>query len=387
MLKRELNLPISHDFLLLGPRQTGKTTLVSESFNRKTTQVYNLLQSEQFTRFVSNPGLLKEEIFALPKEITHIFIDEVQRVPELLNEVQYLIDQRIPQKFILSGSSARKLKRGRGNLLAGRVWAFNLYPLTFQEIHKTKLTEILTYGTLPKVVTSKLPQEKNETLRSYVEVYLKEEIEAEALSRNIGGFIRFLSIAAQSNGELINFSNIARDTGISSVTVKEYFKILEDTLIGSFLFPFSYSERKKHKLSPKFYLFDTGILRALHRKLSLEILPMTFEFGMYFESWIINEVIRINSYLRKDWNLSFLRTAKDVEVDLIIETPKGKIIAVEIKSKPNPIAQDYEAGFKALRSLTPKIKCYCVCACDRPRLTEGVEILPYDHFFKLLREL
>ena len=377
MLARELNLPKTHDIILLGPRQTGKTTLVSESYDKISTRVYNLLQSEQFTRFIANPAILREEVLALPKEISHVFIDEVQRVPELLNEVQFMIDSKIPQKFILSGSSARKLKRGKGNLLAGRMWAYNLYPLTFQEMGKSRLIDILTYGTLPGVVTTDLTQEKNETLRSYVDVYLKEEIEAEALSRNIGGFIRFLSIAAQSNGELINYSNIARDTGISSVTVKEYFKILEDTLLGGFIFPFSYSERKKHKFSPKFYLFDTGVLRA----------PMTFEFGMYFESWIINEVIKINNYLRKDWNISFLRTANDVEVDLIIETPRGKVIGVEIKSKPNPIAQDYESGFRALKNIASNPLCYCVCTGEMPRTSDGVEILPYSHFFQFLRNL
>jgi predicted AAA+ superfamily ATPase len=207
----------------------------------------------------------------------------------------------------------------------------------------------------------------------------------EALSRNIGGFIRFLSIAAQCNGEQINFSNIARDVGLSDVTVKEYFKILEDTLLGTFLMPFAHSERKRHKLSPKFYFFDTGVLRATQKKLSLRIEPQTFEFGSYFETWIINEVRRISEYSRKDLEMSFLRTANNVETDLVITFPDGRVWAIEIKSKKDPIAKDFVSGFEALLAVAPEARCICVCSGDRARKVAGYDVIPYAEFFKELR--
>lgn len=386
MLKRELNLPRTQHFFLIGPRQVGKTTLIKESFAEEDRQIYNLLLSDLYSKYKAEPELFRQEVFAISKKISWIVIDEVQRIPEILNEVQFLIDRGIDQKFIITGSSARKIKRGRGNLLGGRAWALNLFPLSFQEMGSlNKLTDILTYGSLPHIVTSNSDIERQEFLRSYVEVYLKEEIELEALSRNIGGFIRFLSIAAQSNGEQLNFTNIAKDVGISSVTAKEYFKILEDTLLGFFLLPFDLSERKKHKTSPKFYFFDTGVLRATQKKLSLAITSNTFEFGNYFETWIINECMKISSYLRKDLSFSFLRTTADVEVDLIIQCPSGQILAVEIKSKKTPDKRDFESGFLAIKSLVPKAECICVCTGESQRAVNGYKVMHYSDFFELLR--
>jgi predicted AAA+ superfamily ATPase len=387
MLKRELNIPKSNSFFLFGARQSGKTTLIRNSFKSEELAEINLLQTETYSQFVSKPDRLREEVWALSEKISHVLIDEAQRVPDLLNEVQYLIDKGVPQKFILTGSSARKLKRGRANLLGGRAWSFELFPLTFLEVPKpVTLNQILSTGTLPaNILTDK--DSAKENLRAYTQMYLQQEIEAEALSRNIGGFIRFLEVAAQCNGEQINFSNIARDVLLSSVTVKEYFKILEDTLLGRFLPALNHSERKKFKTSPKFYFFDTGVLRSLQKRLNTDIRPQTFEYGNYFETWVINEVVRISHYLRKDLSLSFLRTAADVEVDLIITTPSGEMIAVEIKSKDTPIELDYEAGFNAIRLINQKVKKICVCTAERSRKINDVEILPYQEFFKLIRSL
>ena len=385
IVQRELKLPESKSFFIFGPRQTGKTTLINSIF--PDAKEYNLLFSEDYTRFVAMPHLFREEVFALKKETHTIFIDEIQRVPALLNEIQYLLDKKVEKQFILSGSSARKLKRGQANLLGGRVWTYNLYPLTLKEMGNAfSLVSSLSYGTLPINVITKDEFEIHENLRAYVDVYLKEEIEAEAISRNIGGFIRFLSIAGQTNGEQINYSKIARDVSISSVTVREYFKILEDTLIGFFLLPFSYSERKKHKIAPKFYFFDTGVLRALQKRLNVPVAPQTFEFGNYFETWVINEAQRISSYERKDFSFSFLKTAANVEVDLIIETP-SQTIAVEIKSRSNPTKLDFESGFKAIKRMVPNARCICVCTAESPRLVDSYEVLPYRDFFQLLRTL
>lgn len=387
LLRREINLPNQHSFFLFGARQTGKTSLIQESFNKSATRSYNLFLTDHYSRFAADPGRLREEIASLPSSINYVFIDEVQRVPELLNEVQYLLDQKIPQHFILTGSSARKLKRGKANLLAGRAWAFDLFPLTQAELPQGyPLSRTLAFGTLPPNVVARDDVERRENLKAYVEVYLKEEIEMEALSRNIGGFIRFLAIASQSNGEQLNFSNISRDVGVSDVTVKEYFKILEDTLLGFFHMPFSFSERKRHKLSPKFYFFDTGVLRSAQKKLRLELQPHSFEFGNYFETWVINEVKRISSYLRKDLELSFLRTSSGVEVDLIITFPDGCTWAVEIKSKKTPIEADFAAGFKAALAVCPKARCLCVCPGEYPRKIGPFEILPYQQFFDELRQ-
>jgi predicted AAA+ superfamily ATPase len=389
MLTRQLKLPESNHFFLFGPRQVGKTTLIKESFSIAETKIYNLLLSDIYSKFKSQPELFRQEVLALPDEVKWIVLDEAQRVPELLDEVQALIDGGLEKYFIITGSSARKIKRGQANLLGGRAWALNLYPLSVSEFDLTKvdLATILTYGTLPGVFTAKTVLEKTELLRAYVEVYLREEIELEALSRNIGGFIRFLSIVAQTNGEQINYSNVGKDVGISSVTVKEYYKILEDTLIGSFLFPFEFSERKKHKISPKFYLFDTGVLRSAQKRLSLEVSANTFEYGNYFETWVINEAIKISSYLRKDFVFSFLRTVNNVEVDLVIQTPSGKTLAVEIKSKKTPDERDFQSGFDAIKTLVKDVKCLCVCTGENKRLVGDCEVVHYSEFFRMLKSI
>ncbi len=388
MLKRELNLSKTHSYFIFGARQTGKTTLVRCSFNEAALKIYNLLLTREYARFAANPGTIREEILALPTTVSHVLIDEVQKVPDILNEIQALIDEGVPQHFILTGSSARKLRRVKANLLGGRAWSFNLFPLTVHELDReVNLSECLSYGTLPLNITTPDSLVKSENLRSYIDVYLKEEIEAEAISRNIGGFIRFLQVAAQANGEQLNYSNVGRDVGMSSVTTKEYFKILDDTLIGMFLFPFAYSERKKHKTSPKFYFFDTGVLRALQGRLSVDVEPRSFEFGNYFETWVINEVVRISSYLRKDLRLSFLRTANNVEVDLIIQTPRDQIYAVEIKSKETPISLDFESGFAAIKKIAPRVRCLCVCTGKSARIVDGYEVLPYLDFFRMVRGL
>ena len=381
MLTRAIKLSKSHSLFLFGARQTGKTTLVTQQFSPTKTKTYNLLITSEHLRLAANPNLFREEILALSSKITHVFVDEVQRVPDLLNEVQVLITGGAPQKFILTGSSARKLKRNNANLLGGRALTYMIFPLTIGEIGEHfDLDLTLQFGSLPHIFNAKSETEKAQLLRSYTEVYLKEEIEAEALTRNIGGFIRFLSVAAQTNTEMCNFANIARDVQLNPVTTKEYFKILEDTLIGQFLLPFHGSERKRHKLSPKFYFFDTGVVRAIEQRLTAPLQNKTFEYGKYFESWVINEVFRFNRYADKDWKLSFLRTANDVEVDLIIETPRGKTYAIEIKSKPVPTLLDFQSGFKAILALVPNAKCLCICTGGESRLVGGYQVLPWRAF-------
>jgi predicted AAA+ superfamily ATPase len=386
MFARELTIPNDRHFFLLGPRQVGKSSLIDAQFSAASTLKINLLSASDLVKYSSDFSVLTKEVLKLSSSTSHIFIDEIQKAPELLNEVQLLLDRDVPQKFILTGSSARKLRRANSNMLGGRAWSLSLFPLTLAELGShLELETLLAFGSLPPIVNERRDEDRAQSLRGYLDTYLEQEIKAEAVTRNLSGFIRFLAVAAQANGEQINFTAIARDTQLGRDSVREYFTVLEDTLIGQFLLPFHHSERKRHKTSPKFYFFDTGVLRGIQRKLTAPLQSGTFEFGNCFETFFINEVIRINSYLRKDWKLSFLRTENDVEVDLIIETPRGEVIGIEIKSKVIPHKTDFYSGFLALRAVHKNAKFICAHTGERPLLVEGVDALPYTEVLNLLR--
>ncbi len=233
------------------------------------------------------------------------------------------------------------------------------------------------------------PEIQNDILRSYVDTYLKEEIQEEAVVRNIGTFLRFLSQAGFESGNILNYSNVARQAGTTSTTVKEYFQVLEDTLIGSFLLPFSKSRRHRIGGHPKFYLFDNGIQRTLTKRLTVALEAGTPDYGNAFESWILQEVIRLSDYHQKDFEFSYHRTEAGAEVDLVIETPRNKFIAVEIKSSTNPVEADFRSGFKSLRGelgkkLGKSVECICVCRAPFSRESESTLILPWSEFFKKL---
>lgn len=389
MIARELVPPNHRSFFLFGPRQVGKSSLVGATFRPETTFAINLLTSSSLVKYSAGQDTLIKEVSKLGPEISHVFIDEIQKIPDLLNEVQALIDRKIPQKFILTGSSARKLRRSpASNLLGGRAWSLYLHPLTTSELGELfSLEQVLAFGALPSIYSEKNDLDRAQSLRGYIDTYIEQEIKAEAITRNLSGFIRFLSVAAQCNAEQINFSAIARDTQLGRDSVREYFSVLEDTLIGRFILPFHHSERKRHKTSPKFYFFDTGVLRSVQRRLNAPPQPGSFEYGNYFETFFINEVLRINAYLNKDWIVSFLRTENDAEVDLVIQTPREEVIGIEIKSKPIPHKTDFYSGYLALKAVQPKARFYCAHCGDRPLLVEGLEALPFMDVLKLLREL
>ncbi len=371
---------------MFGPRQTGKTRLVNASYAEDRLRTYELLKTDEYMRLAAHPALFRQEVQALSSKITHVFVDEVQRLPALLNEVHLLIESGVPQRFILTGSSARKLKRSQANLLAGRAWTLRLHPLTHVEIGETfSLEKALSAGTLPRIYLEPDSHAAQQFLRSYVETYLKEEIEAEAILRNTGVFLRFLLQASHENGKLLNYASIARETGTTHPTVKEYYKILEDTLLGVFLLPFHKSPRKRLGQHPKFYFFDTGVLRALQKKLTLELQSGTFEYGQLFETWMITETFRLCSYLEKDFEFSYLRTERGAEVDLVIDTPKGKRIAVEFKSSANPSPADCRAGFRAIRELDKNIRALCVCTAPHARHVEDFDLLPWRDYFQWLQ--
>ena len=272
-------------------------------------------------------------IKALPPKISHVVIDEIQKIPKLLNVVHKLIEET-QKKFVMTGSSARKLKYGGANLLAGRAFVYHLFPFTFLELKKNfDSDQALMFGLLPKIIEFDTYEERVAFLQAYSYTYLKEEIFSEQLIRKLDPFRRFLEVAAQTNGKIINYSNIARDVGVDDKTVKEYFSILEDTLIGFFLEPFHHSFRKRLSSKPKFYFFDIGVTRALARHLSIPLRAQTSAYGEAFEHFIILECIKLASYQNKEFRFSYLSTKDDAEIDLVVERPGQPLLFIEIKSK------------------------------------------------------
>ena len=380
-LKRQVKLPLDAHFLLFGPRQVGKTTLLRESFPLEKTIYYNLLLSKEYSRLKSKPNLLREELAVVGPEVSHVIIDEIQKVPELLDEVQDLIEDPEYQVFFcLSGSSARKLKKGGANLLGGRAWLRYLFPFTHLELEgKFDLNKVLQLGSLPNVYLNDT-ERACEILDAYVEIYLEEEIKAETIVRNIGAFIRFLKLAAFESSNILNFSNIARETSTSYKSIKEYFQILEDTLLGFFLLPYAKSTRKKLVKHPKFYLFDNGVRNALIAKHRFKPEEQSSEFGIAFEHFIINEVYRLNKYYKAKLELSFYRSGSGAEVDLIVETTGQKTIAIEIKSKENPSSSDLR-GLKSFAEIKKDALLLCCCRCTRKRKLGDVTIVPWQEIF------
>ncbi len=332
MFSRLRKFSKQHSFFLFGPRGVGKSTLLKQSFASDTSLWLDLLDSSIEEQFTRNPSDLYAIVKALPKEITHVIIDEIQKIPKLLDEVHRLIEETDKQ-FILTGSSKRKLKHGAANLLAGRAFVYNLYPLSCFELNdRFDLESSLRWGTLPKIFALSSDTEKEAFLRSYADTYLKEEIWNEQVIRKLPPFRKFLEVAAQCNGKIINYSNLAKDVGVDDKTIKEYFCILEDTLIGFFLEPFHNSFRKRLVEKPKFYFFDPGVVRSLSRRLSVPLTAQTTAYGEAFEHAILLEFIRLGNYFQPDYRFSFIRTASDVEIDLVVERPGKPLLCIEIKS-------------------------------------------------------
>ena len=385
MFKRRLDLPRNKSFFLFGPRQTGKSTLLKKTFSEKESIYYDLLKSDEYTRLAANPSLFRDEVLARDKDKKYIIVDEVQRVPQLLDEVQSIMtSSEKPPVFCLSGSSARKLKRAQANLLAGRAWTYHLHPLTHIECgQQFSLDKALRIGTLPSIYSDENEEAAHRSLKAYVDTYLKEEIAAEAIIRNIGAFLRFLPLAAFENGNILNYSNISKETGVSYKTIQEYFQVLQDTLIGFILPAFSGSVRRQIAKHPKFYFFDTGVHRAVCGKLSVPLYPGTSEYGDIFEHFLVCEIARFIDYSGKDYSMSFYRTKDNVEVDLIIRTPAGKIFAIEIKSSKAPDSAHLK-GLKSFRQDFPEAECYCAAPVPRQRIADGIKIVPWEEIFSIL---
>ncbi len=374
MYKRILDvadLARKKSFFLFGPRSTGKTTLIYQLFPAE--RVINLLKSSLFLSLARNPERLEEMITAMPYPELPVIIDEIQKLPSLLDEIHHLIESK-GIHFVLTGSSGRKLRTSGVNLLAGRAWQCNLFPLCSAEIGTIDLDRYLLYGGLPQVVTSPEPAEE---LDAYINTYLKEEITAEALVQNLVHFSAFLRTAAISNAQQINYSNISRDTGVPVSSVRGWFEILMDTFLGFVLEPWK-SPKRKAVATAKFYFFDVGVANFLA---GFHTLPRTStEFGRAFEHFIAMELRAFLSYRRLKLPLQYWRTRDGLEVDFIL----GTEWAVEVKASNNIQKKDLQ-GLRALAEEGPFKKRVVVCLEEQSRLTDdGILIQNWKDFLSSL---
>lgn len=364
---------LNESYFLFGARQTGKSTLLWELFPEAA--FYDLLENNTFERLQRNPSLLRQNLEMLEPG-TLVIIDEIQNLPELLNEVQWLMVRK-GHRFILSGSSARKLRRSGVNLLGGRAIMQTFYPFVSHEIQDFDIVKAVNQGMLPRHY---LASEKNywDLLQAYVSVYLKEEIKAESLVRNLSSFNRFLDAAALTDGEMVNYNNIASDCGVDAKTAKEYFSILEETLIGYMVPAYTKTVKRKVRQSPKFYFFDVSIPNYLLGRRMMQ--PGSDSFGHAFEHLVIQELIAYLGYRRVQNALSYWHTYNGYEVDAVLGDAE---VAIEIKAT-NEVQHRHLHGLKAFKEEHPDARLVVVSLDPNPRLMNGVEIMPATYFFRQL---
>jgi predicted AAA+ superfamily ATPase len=345
----------------------------------------DLLLSDQYLQYSKYPELFRREALEkIGKEgVKRIFIDEIQRVPLLLNEIHHLIEETGCQ-FLLTGSSARKLRREGVNLLAGRAVQRRLFPFVYAEIASNfSLEEVLRFGSLPAVFGQE-QEVKIDILKSYAEIYLKEEIQFEGLTRNLGNFSRFLDLAASQSGELLSYATIGRECQVAPRTVQSYYEILEDTLIAFRMNPWRKSLRQRLVSHPKFYLFDLGVINALNRQLTAP--PDAVRLGRLFEHFIVLETHRLQQYLQSEAALYFWKTNHGAEVDLIIEKNGAPIRAFEIKSSPR-IAGPHLSGLRSFRKDFPKVPLGVICRAENPYRIDEIQVLPWKTYLEELPEI
>jgi predicted AAA+ superfamily ATPase len=343
MIRRSCKLSQNNSFFLFGPRGAGKTTLIEEQFGPEDTVFLDLLDPDTFDSFMLDKRRFLAIIEQEKNRGKRVVIDEVQKLPELLDIVHAQI-HKTKRQFVLTGSSSRRLKQKGTNLLAGRAWVYHLFPFSTQELgERFELAQCLQRGALPEAYLAGSAEDAREYLTAYVSTYLQKEIQEERWVRNLGPFRKFLAIIAQLNGHIVNKTKVASEVGVDDVTVDNYLEILEDTLIGFFLPSFHTSVRKAQRVAPKFYLIDPGIKRALDRSLSVPLQSGTSAWGDAFEHWVILEFKKLISYRRYDWELSYLRTKDDVEIDLIVDRPGMKRLLIEIKSSERIVERDAKA--------------------------------------------
>lgn len=364
-----------NSYFIFGARGTGKTTWLKRYFAKIPHVWVDLLNPDVEERFLLRPKELSDLVAGLPGKTRWIVIDEIQRAPKLLDLVHLHIE-RDKILFALTGSNARKLKRGAANLLAGRAFVYHMHPLTHREWGGEDITRIMAWGSLPAVFAFEDDAAKTDYLRAYAQTYLQQEIIAEQLVRNVTPFRRFLQVSSQSNAQIVNYSAIARDVGTDYKNIGTYFEILEETHVGFLLHPYASSFRKRLSQKPKFYFFDPGVARALAKSLDVPIRPGTSAYGDAFEHLVILEFHRLCSYISPDTQLSYVQTKDGAQVDLVVEVPGKPVCLVEIKStefvterhvsKLDPISKDLRGSLA-----------YCLSQDPNPKTIGSVRCLPW----------
>lgn len=375
-----LDLPVGQSAFLWGARKTGKSSFLKQHFPESI--YYDFLLTEEVHKFSAKPSVFRQELEAMPAEKLKypVIVDEIQKVPELLNEVHWLIENK-KVGFILCGSSARKLRRGAANLLGGRAWRFNFYPLIYQEIPDFDLLKALNNGLIPSHYLSSQP---HRNLRAYVSDYIAEEVQAEGLVRNLPAFARFIDIVGFTNGEMLNYANIARDCGVNAKTVKEYYQILEDTLVGYLIYP--YVKKVKRDIiqsTPRFYLFEVGVANYLAQRNIVGLKGS--EAGKAFEHYILMEIKAYLGLNELDLPINYWRSKSGLEVDFVLN--QGQT-AIEVKISEDPHLGDLK-GLRAFCEEHRPAHALVVCQVDRPRKVEianqqSILMLPWRQFLDML---
>ncbi len=375
----------SRSFFIFGPRGVGKSTWIRTSFDESQILYLNFLDPEVFENYLLNPKLLNQ-VLELPENKNKIIvIDEIQRVPEILNIVhnEISLNKKI---FVLTGSSARKLKQKGVNLLAGRASVYYLHVFSMFELKDDfELSKALERGLLPEAYESESYEAASEYLKSYVYTYIEKEIQQEQWVKKLEPFRRFLQIAAQSNTKIINKSKIAKQVGVEASTVENYFEILEETMLGFRLPGFSTSIRKQVMLSEKFYFFDTGVARAIEKTLTIPMIIHTSYYGILFENFIVCEIRKMIEYERLEWQLSYLQTKANHEIDLVIQLPTKKLILIEIKSTERIDDEHIYSMLKLGPDLDLQFKTekFIISQDKTEKIVEGVRCLHYKNLFKI----
>lgn len=378
-LKRilDIKLPRKQSAFLWGARKTGKTTYLKERFPGSL--VYDFLKTDLFLEMSKNPSLLRERILARDEESLKepIILDEVQKVPQVLDEVHWLIENK-GLRFILCGSSARKLKKGHANLLGGRAWRYELFPFVSREVGKVDLLRALNHGMIPLHYLQN-DADCRKSLEAYVQDYLREEIFAEGLTRNVPAFSRFFDAFGYSHGEITNYTNIAGECGVDSKTVKEYYQILVDTLLAIRIEPFKRRQsRDVITKASKYYMFDVGVAGYLTKRHLAE--QRGAEFGRAFEHFMLMEIAAYRSYNKKEFAINFWRTKSGLEVDFVLG---GGEVAIEIKGASLINKKDLNGLNAFVETYSPK-RSIVICNEKEKRRHGRIEILPWELF---LREL
>ena len=381
MIQRALDLSRllgrSRSAFLFGPRGVGKTLLAQAWLEGLGDGLHiDLLHSEVYRSYLSEPERLRYEVErSLGRKTLTVVVDEVQRLPVLLDEVHGLLERyKRRVRFLLTGSSARKLKRGGANLLAGRAWTLRLHPLSSSEID-VDLRRALRYGTLPAIYLE--DDAPRRSLQAYVDSYLREEVLAESLVRKTEGFVRFLDAAGQRNGEPVNHSKLGRAAGVSSKTIEQYFSILVDTLVAVRIDGWSRSVRRQLRQAPKYYFFDCGVVNALAGELRTPLRRGTYRYGKLFETFVVNEVVRLNDDRDLGYRLYYWRTNTGLEVDLVLARAASEPpCAIELKSDVGPESSELR-GLKAFAADNPTAELLCLCQTPRAYRRDGVDVLPW----------